>query len=152
MVRDLLAPSRTRRGRRWSVRLLTVWVTAMVTMASPTTGQESEEPELRLRATPRIAFPQAEILFIAELRGGPDDHEPLYCASVEWDWDDGTRSERIPDCDPYEPGTSEIRRRFSQRHTFQSGGSYEIRFNLKKRDEVVASARTSIEIRGGNFR
>ena len=133
----------------WPVAMLVVVMASIVMMA---TGRqpETEEPELRLRATTRVGFPPVEVLFIAELRGGSDDHEPLYCASVEWDWDDGTESERIPDCDPYEPGTSEIRRRFSQRHTFQESGSYEVRLNLKKRDEVILSARTTIEIRGSN--
>ena len=135
---------------------LSVVVTSILTLSATMPGQNTEdadeEPELTLRATPRVAFPPAEILFIAELRGGADDHEPLYCASVEWEWDDDTRSERIPDCDPFEPGTSEIRRRFSQRHKFQDGGSYEVRINLKKRDEIVVSARTTIELRGGRTR
>ena len=133
----------------WSVAILLVVMAAMVMLAAGR-QTETEEPELRLRATSRVGFPPAEVLFIAELRGGSDDHEPLYCASVEWDWDDGTESERIPDCDPYEPGVSEMRRRFSRRHTFQEGGTYEVRLNLKKRDEVILSARTSIVIRGSN--
>ena len=109
---------------------------------------QDDDPELRLRATPRVGFPPAEILFIAELQGGPDDNEELYCASVEWDWDDDTKSERIPDCDPFEPGASEIRRRFSQRHTFQNGDEYEVRLNLKRRGDVVLSGRTTIQVRG----
>ena len=133
----------------WSVAILMVVMASMVMLATAR-QTETEEPELRLRATTRVGFPPAEVLFIAELRGGSDDHEPLYCASVEWDWDDGTVSERIPDCDPYEPGVSEMRRRFSQRHTFQESGTYEVRLNLKKRDEVIQSARTSIEIRGSS--
>lgn len=133
----------------WSVAILLFAMASMVMLAAGR-QTETEEPELRLRATTRVALPPAEVLFIAELRGGSDDHEPLYCASVEWDWDDGTVSERIPDCDPYEPGVSEMRRRFSQRHTFQESGTYEVRLNLKRRDEVIQSARTSIEIRGSN--
>ena len=110
---------------------------------------EGDEPELRLRATPRVAFAPTEILILGELRGGRDDYEQLYCASVEWDWDDGTRSESIPDCDPYESGVSEIRRRYSMRHAFRRGGVYKVRLNLKKRDVVVSSARTTVEIQGG---
>ena len=131
------------------ILLLVVGTALTATILGSTNGQETEEPELRLRASPRVGFAPVEILFIAELRGGSDDFEPLYCASVEWEWDDDTRSERIPDCDPYEPGTSEIRRRFSQRHTFQNGGSYEVRLSLKRRDEVVLSVRTTVEIRSG---
>lgn len=108
-------------------------------------------PELSLRASPRVGFAPADILFVAELRGGADDWEEFYCASIEWDWDDDTRSESTPDCDPYEAGTSRIRRRFSMRHRFEYGGRYEVRFRLLNRDDPVASARTVVELRGGRF-
>ena len=108
-------------------------------------------PELTLRASPRVGFAPADILFVAELRGGADDWEEFYCASIEWDWDDDTRSESTPDCDPYEAGTSRIRRRFSMRHRFEYGGRYEVRFRLLNRDDPVASARTIVELRGGRF-
>ena len=127
-----------------------------VTVALATTGStmgraEDDKPDLSLRASPRVAFAPVEILFVAELRGGADDYEDLYCVSVEWDWDDDTRSESTPDCDPYEPGTSKIRRRYSTRHRFDYGGRYEVRINLKRRDETIASARTTVELRGGRF-
>lgn len=108
-----------------------------------------DDAELRLRASPRVSFAPAEILFVGEIRGGPDDNEELYCAGVEWDWDDDTISASTPDCDPYEPGASTIRRRFSIRHTFEYGGRYQIRLHLKRRDDVLISARTRIEVRGG---
>lgn len=129
--------------------LLTTGVLGLVLTTVGASGHqrnENEDPELRLRATPRVGFTGTDILFIAELQGGPDDNEELYCASVEWDWDDDTKSERIPDCDPFESGMSEIRRRFSRRHTFQHGGQYEVRFNLKKRGNVVLSARTTVQV------
>ena len=110
-----------------------------------------DRPDLTLRASPRVAFAPAEILFVAQLRGGADDYEDFYCTTVEWDWDDDTRSESTPDCEPYEPGTSQIRRRFSQRRRFDYGGRYEVRINLKKRGDTVASARTVVELRGGRF-
>ena len=50
---------------------------------------------------------------------------------------DLTTSETTYDCAPYEPGTSEIRRRYSARHTFQDGGSFEVYFKLKRRDDVL---------------
>ena len=110
-----------------------------------------DRPDLTLRASPRVAFAPAEILFVAQLRGGADDYEDFYCTTVEWDWDDDTRSESTPDCEPYEAGTSQIRRRFSQRRRFDYGGRYEVRINLKKRGDTVASARTVVELRGGRF-
>ena len=126
----------------------------LLTLTPPGSGvgrAEDDKPELSLRASPRVAFAPVEVLFVAELRGGADDYEELYCVSIEWDWDDDTRSESTPDCDPYEPGTSKIRRRYSTRHRFDYGGRYEVRVNLKRRDETVASARTTVELRGGRF-
>ena len=111
-----------------------------------------DDPRLRLRATPRVAFAPASILFVGQLRGGPDDNEELYCATIEWDWGDDTYSETTPDCDPFEPGRTSIRRRFSVRHNFDYQGRYEVRLNLKRRDDVLISARTRIEVRGNRFR
>ncbi len=111
-----------------------------------------DDPDLRLRATPRVAFAGAEILFIGEIRGGPDDNEELYCPTIEWDWGDDTISENTPDCDPFEPGVSEIRRRFSVRHNFDYPGRFEVRLHLKRQDDVLISARTAIEVRGSRFR
>ena len=111
--------------------------------------ENDEEPRLSLRSSPRIAIAPAEILFIGELRGGSDDYKEFYCASIEWHWDDDTRSTSTPDCEPYEAGRSRIRRRFSMRHRFDYGGRYEVQLFLKQRDDVVTSARTNVEIRGG---
>ena len=111
-----------------------------------------DDPRLRLRATPRVAFARDSFLFVGSLRGGPDDNEELYCATIEWDWGDDTYSESTPDCDPFEPGRTEIRRRFSVRHTFDYAGRYEVRLNLKRGDDILISARTRIEVRGSRFR
>ncbi|HEX6322810.1 MAG TPA: hypothetical protein VFZ36_03720 [Vicinamibacterales bacterium] len=108
-----------------------------------------KRPKLSLRATPPMAFTPATITLVAELRDGDDDYEDFYCAAVEWDWADGTRSESSDDCDPYEPGKSEIRRRFTIQHKYNIAGSYDIQFRLKQRDKVVASVRTRVTVRPG---
>jgi len=113
---------------------------------------QDDKPNLSLRASPQVAFVPTEILFIAELKDGADDYEQFYCATVEWDWDDDTRSESTPDCEPHEPGVSKIRRRYSIRHRFDYAGRYTIRVHLKRRDDTVASARTVIELRGSRDR
>ena len=115
---------------------------------SVATDAQEDRPELTLRARPQVAFAGAEISFTGVLRGGPDDYEDFYCVSAEWDWDDGTRSESIFDCEPYEPGVSEIRRRFSRRHTYHMGGRFDVRLTLKRRDDVVELVHVSIVIRG----
>ena len=52
------------------------------------------------------------------------------------------------DCEPYEPGKSEIKRRFTVEHVFRAG-NYRIQFRLKRRDKTVAAAGVSIQVRPG---
>ncbi len=124
---------------------------ALAFPAGAAAQDDGERPELTLRARPNVTFATNAISFTGLLRDGADDYEEFYCLSAEWDWDDGTVSESTFDCEPYEPGVSEIRRRFSRRHTYQFSGRYEVRLNLKRRDDVVASARVRVTIRGGRF-
>ncbi len=126
--------------------------TALLALALPTSAAaQDERPELTLRARPNVAFATSPVSFTGLFRGGADDYEEFYCLSAEWDWGDGTVSESIFDCEPYEPGVSEIRRRFSRRHTYQFPDRYEVRLNLKRGDDVVTSARVRVTIRGGLF-
>ena len=141
--------------KRWESWLVVGTVLLSMFEFNPTAvvaeQEEEEQPELTLRARRNLGFAPVEIGFTGLLRWGADDNERFYCLSAEWDWDDGTRSESIFDCDPYEPGVSEIRRRFSRRHSYDIGGRYEIRLILKKRDEVIATARTAVRVQGGRF-
>ncbi|OLB61325.1 MAG: hypothetical protein AUI11_10195 [Acidobacteria bacterium 13_2_20CM_2_66_4] len=57
-------------------------------------------------------------------------------------------SESTTDCAPYEPGKSEIKRRFTVEHVFRAG-SYRVMFKLKRREKPVASAGVSIQVRPG---
>ena len=126
---------------------------ALTVLSPPHTaqGQEAEasKPSLSLRATPTSGFTPLRVRVVATLQGGSDDYEEFYCASVEWDWDDGTVSERSIDCDPYEAGTSQIQRRFTAEHTFRLRGRHSVIIRLKQRDDVVASTRVNVEVRLG---
>jgi hypothetical protein len=86
---------------------------------------------------------------VVDLRGGADDYADFYCPSVEWDWADGTVSEASEDCDPYAPGKSAIRRRYSAEHTFQQSGSYQIYFRLKQNNRVVGAGSGTVQVRAG---
>jgi len=112
-------------------------------------NEKPRRPKLTLRSNPAFAFSPALVTLTVELKGGDDDFEPFYCAAVEWDWDDGTRSEKRDDCPPYEPGTSEIRRRYAIQHRFNIPGVYNVRFRLKQRGEVVASVTRRVTVRRG---
>jgi hypothetical protein len=117
--------------------------------APPSPDEKSKKAVLSLRATPAVAFSPARVRAIAELKGGPDDNPELYCAAVEWDWGDQTQSESASDCEPYEPGKSEIVRRFTGEHTYPVRGRYRIQIRLKRNAKVLASANTTITIRPG---
>ena len=78
-----------------------------------------------------MGFAPLRIVATAVLSGGADDFEDFYCPTVEWEWGDGTRSESKVDCDPYEPGKSEIKRSYSLDHRFEWGGEFRVQFRLK---------------------
>lgn len=116
-----------------------------------TQGQqgEADKPSLSLRATPPAGFSPLRVRFVADLRDGSDDYEEFYCATVEWDWGDGTTSENSIDCDPYEADKSQIRRRYSVEHVFRQSGRHTVYFKLKQKDDVVAASNVNVQVRGG---
>ncbi|MGH9332020.1 MAG: hypothetical protein ACRD09_16385 [Vicinamibacterales bacterium] len=120
-----------------------------VTLSGAMPAGKPDRPNLSLKATPAISFSPASIFFVAEVKGGPDDFEELYCPSVEWEWGDGTRDQSSADCDPYEAGKSQIKRRYVAQKRYQSSGDYRIAFRLKQKDRVVGSATTQLKIRPG---
>ena len=110
---------------------------------------DDKKASVSLKANPSIGFSPARVVATAEVRGGPNDAEELYCASVEWIWGDDTRSESKTDCEPYEAGRSEIRRRFTTDHTYQTAGNYRIEFYLKQKNKRVLGGRTTVTVRPG---
>lgn len=96
-----------------------------------------------------MTFSPAKIVLTAELKGGANDYEEYYCPTIEWDWDDGTRSESTNDCEPYEPGKSEIKRRFTVQHEYKTAGNYKVSVRLKKKDKALISANVTVQVRPG---
>lgn len=126
-----------------------VGLAAVTVWTRPAVGSDDERPKLSLRASPSVSFAPARIYLVAELRGGQDDYEEFYCASVEWDWGDGTRSESSYDCEPYEKGKSEIKRRYAVEHRYTIAGSYRIQFRLKQKNDPVAAVNTTVRVQPG---
>ena len=104
---------------------------------------DSRKPQLKLKAQPVIAMAPARIVLTAELVGGANDFEDFYCPTIEWEWGDGTRSESSADCTPYEPGKSEIRRRFTVEHVFKRPDNYRVYFHLSHATEQGDEESTS---------
>ena len=121
----------------------------MIAFALSALEDKPKRPKLTVRANPVMAVSPARVVASADVSGGPDDFEEFYCASVEWDWGDDTKSNNTADCDPYEAGKSEIKRRFTADHVYRTAGEYRIQFRLKKKNKSVGSASTSVKIRPG---
>jgi hypothetical protein len=110
---------------------------------------EDRKPSLSLKATPVTGFAPLRVRLTVDVKGGADDFQDLYCPAVEWDWGDDLRSGNSEDCRPYEPGKSEIKRRYSVEHVFRYEGSYRVTLRLKQKERVVAISSTTIEVRPG---
>ena len=109
---------------------------------------DSRRPKITLKAQPTISMAPSRVVLTAELVGGANDYEEYYCPTVEWDWGDGTQSESTIDCEPYEEGKSEIKRRYTVQHVFRTG-AFKVMFRLKRRDKAIAAATVSIQVRPG---
>ena len=111
-------------------------------------NQDTKRPKITLKAQPVISMAPSRVVLTAELVGGANDFEDFYCAAVEWEWGDGTKSESSTDCAPYESGKSEIKRRFTVEHVFRMG-AYRVMFHLKRHEKSVGMATVSIQVRPG---
>jgi hypothetical protein len=112
-------------------------------------AQEDKKPSLSLKANPPVGFSPLRVRLVVEVKGGTDDFQDFYCAGVVWAWGDGTESESSEDCEPYQPGVSAIKRRFSTEHLFRQAGNYRVTFRLKQRNKVVGGATVNVQVRAG---
>jgi hypothetical protein len=115
--------------------------------------QGKGRPKAELRVNPAVIFPPARIVVTLELKEGANDFQEYYCPKIEWIWGDGTESESSEDCDPYEAGKSEIRRRYTSDHNYRSdpmGGNttFEVIVRMKQGSKIVLSQRQTIRVQG----
>ena len=124
---------------------------AILLPASPMQGRQAEakKPSLALRATPPVGFTPLRVRVVADVRDGSDDYVEFYCATVEWDWGDGTVSENSSDCDPYEAEKSTIRRRYTADHIYRQQGQFRVTFKLKQKTKAVAAVSANVQVRAG---
>jgi hypothetical protein len=110
---------------------------------------ENPRPRINLNARPPVGTAPQRVVLTAELVGGVDDFEEYYCPTIEWDWGDDTRSESTVDCEPFEPGKSQIRHRFTVEHVFRRPGAFKVFFRMKRRDKAVGNQSVTVQIRPG---
>jgi hypothetical protein len=121
---------------------------ACVMSASASQPADKDKPKIAIRANPMVSRAPSRVVLTAELTGGANDYEAFYCPTIEWDWGDGTQSESTTDCDPYQPGKSEIKRRFTVEHVFKAGNR-RITFRLKRHDKTLTAASVQIQVQPG---
>jgi hypothetical protein len=110
---------------------------------------DEKKPKVSLKANPAMGMSPVRVVVTADITGGANDNEEFYCPAVEWEWGDDTRSTNAADCDPYEAGKTEIKRRFTADHVYRSAGEYRVQFRLKKKDKTVGAGSTSVRVRPG---
>ena len=116
--------------------------------------QGKGKPKAAMRINPTMVFPPARVVATVELTEGANDYQDYYCPKIEWIWGDETQKESGEDCDPYEAGKSEIRRRYTADHTYRPdpmgtvSGNYEIIFRMKQGSKTVLSLRQTIKVSG----
>ena len=132
-----------------SLALATAPDVALARQKSDKDPKDNPRPRISLRAQPPVGVAPARVVLTAELIGGLNDFEEYYCPTVSWEWGDDTKSESTVDCEPYEAGKSEIKRRFTVQHVFQEEGSHKVFFRLKRRNKEVAAAWVNIQVRPG---
>ena len=122
---------------------------ALAVVAQAAGPDKKDKPSITVKVSPLVGFSPARMVLNADLKGGADDYEEFYCASVEWDWGDDTRSESKTDCEPYQAGKSEIKRHYTIDHTFETSGDFRVEFRLKQKNKIVARGATEVKVRPG---
>ena len=117
--------------------------------AGPQSTDDKKKPKITVRASPQAGFSPLRIVLTAELKGGDNDYSEFYCPTVEWIWGDDTRAQSTGDCDPYEPGKSEIQRRYTISRVFNTSGEYRVEFRLKQKDKYVGSGSILVRVQPG---
>ncbi len=141
--------------RRWTT--LAAVVALLGALSPPRSAVASDDekdkkvkgPSLNLKANPSMSFSPAKVTVTAELRGGSESDEEIYCPSLEWDWGDGTISEAKEDCEPFEAGKSTIKRRWINTHTYTTAGNYRMVLRLKRGSKSILGGNTNVQVKPG---
>lgn len=131
--------------------LLSAGVSLVAQATEAKAKAEPKRPQLSLKASQSTGMVPVRISATAEFKGGDDDFQDYYCPTVEWNWGDGTISESTNDCEPYEAGKSQIRRRYTVSHAYKRSGAFKITFRLKNKERVLTSATTVVRLVGGMY-
>lgn len=140
--------SATSRGSLVAVLCSGLAVPPTAAASSKDDKPKDNKPTIAIKSAPAMGFAPFRVVLTADVKGGPDDYEQYYCATAEWDMGDGNRAEQADDCDPYEAGKSQIKRRYTREQVFDTPGEFRVVFKLKQKNKVVGTGVTTIRVRG----
>ena len=136
----------TSRGAFPAVLLLAM---SILGAAGRTVLANDAKPSIDVKSSPAMGIAPFRVVLTADVKGGADDYQEYYCATVEWDMGDGNKAEQQLDCEPYEPGKSQIKRRYVREQVFDTPGEFRVMFRLKQKNKVVGSGNTTVRVRPG---
>jgi len=124
-------------------------IAALVSASGVVASGNDAKPSIAVKSSPVMGTAPFRVVLTADVRGGADDYEEYYCATIEWDMGDGNKAEQQVDCDPYEAGKSQIKRRHVREQVFDTPGEFRVMFRLKQKNKVVGSGNTTVRVRPG---
>ena len=102
--------------------LFAIFCWALVVIPAAAASDKDNKPSIAIKSSPVTGFAPFRVVLTVDVKGGPDDYEQYYCATAEWDMGDGNKAEQAVDCDPYEAGKSQIKRRYVREQIFDTPG------------------------------
>jgi len=123
---------------------VTALLLSLALPAATADAPKGRRPRLDLRISPRVAFTPVSVYVTAELTGG-DEIEEFYCPALEWEWGDGSRSETVSDCEPFEAKES-FERRFFASHQYRRAGEYNVKLTLRRSQRAIAAAASNVTV------
>lgn len=91
-------------------------------------------PSVRLTALGRMGFAPLTVAFTVRLEG---TDEELWCPEVVWRYEEGRKSSRESDCEPWSEG-SLAARSYTSRYTYRTPGIHEAEFQIRRNGRVIA--------------
>jgi hypothetical protein len=121
--------------------------TAALALALASSLAASEKPKgisVSVRALPRVAIAPAFIQFSVEIEGGKD--EDVHCASLEWDWGDGSKGSTDAECPEFVAGETKVERFFEAEHEYRRQARLSVRVRVVKEGKPLATNTVSVVI------
>jgi hypothetical protein len=120
-------------------------IAVLALLALPLGAAEKEKGlSVSLRALPRVAVAPALIQFSVEIGGGKD--EDVHCASLEWEWGDGSKGSTGAECPEYVAGETKVERFFEAEHEYRRQGRPAVRVRVVKDGKMIATNTVTVVI------